>query len=165
MEDKDPYAQREKVWDLIKDVKYAMMVTQNMDGGMFARPMANQKHDLEGNLWFFTAADSPKVDEIEHYSRILLSYADPDENIYVSINGEAQVVRDQAKIDELWSEPLKAWFPKGKDDPNVTLIRVEPKSAEYWDNPSSTFVQAFGYLKGKITGKPEKMGENRTVGL
>ena len=157
--------EREKVWDLIKDIKFAMMVTQGMDGHLFSRPMANQKHDKDGNLWFFTSADSSKVDEIEHYSKILLSYADPDESNYVSIAGEAQVVRDQAKINELWSEPLKAWFPEGKEDPNVTLIRVEPYSAEYWDNPSSAFVQAFGYVKSKLTGKPETLGENKIVRL
>lgn len=154
---------RAKVWDMIKDIKFAMLVTQGLGGRLFARPMANQKPDNDGKIWFFTAADSTKVDEIEHYDNVLLSYAEPDNNVYVSVSGTAKVTRDRNKINELWSEPLKAWFPEGKDDPNLTLICVDPVSAEYWDGPSSTFVQAFGYVKAKITGNPEQMGENRIV--
>jgi general stress protein 26 len=154
---------REKVFDLIKDIKFAMMVTQDEAGRLYARPMANQKPDEAGNLWFFTAANSPKVANIAANSTVLLAYADTDDNNYVSVAGEARVTRDQAKIDELWSDFLKAWFPEGKDDPNVTLICVTPVSAEYWDNPSSAFVQAFGYLKAKVTGEPERMGDNKIV--
>ncbi len=156
---------RQKVWDLIDDIKFAMLVTRGVDGRLYARPMAAQEKGVDDLLWFFTAADTPKVMEIEDNPTVLLTYAKPEDQSYVSISGTARIVRDQAKIDELWSEPLKAWFPKGKDDPNVTLICVEPESAEYWDNPSSAFVQAFGYMKGKLTGRPENLGENRIVGL
>jgi len=156
---------REKVWDLIKGIKVAMLVTMDGEGHHFARPMVAQEPDEHHDLWFFSSLDSPKIEEIKANSEVLLSYADPDSNAYVSISGEAAVVQNRAKIDELWSESLKAWWPQGKNDPNLTLICVTPKSAEYWDGPSSTVVQAFGYLKARLTGEPEKMGENRTVRL
>ncbi len=156
---------RDKVWDMIKDIKVAMLVTMDHEGHHFARPMVAQEPDDRHDLWFFTSADSPKITEIEHNHDVLLSYSAPDKNQYISISGQAQVVQDRAKIHELWSESLKAWWPKGKDDPNVTLIRVTPVSAEYWDGPASMVVQAFGYLKARMTGNPEEMGENRTVRL
>lgn len=156
---------REKVWDMIKDIKVAMMVTMDDEGHHYARPMVAQEPDEHYDLWFFTSLDSPKVKEILNNPDVLLSYADPGGNTYVSICGEAAVVADRSKIDELWSESLKAWWPKGKDDPNLTLICVTPKSAEYWDGPASTVVQAFGYLKARVTGNPEEMGGNRTVRL
>ncbi len=157
--------EREKVFDLIKDIKFAMMVTQDGDGHLFARPMVAQERDENDQLWFFTAADSPKVREIQVNSKVLLSYGTSDGGDFVSISGEASIVKDRAKIEELWDESLKAWFPKGKEDPNICLIEVNPLSAEYWDQPSSKIVQAFGYLKARITGNPEKMGENATVRL
>ena len=157
--------EREKVFDMIKDIKLAMMVTQDIDGTMYARPMAVQKTDSRDFLWFFTGLDSPKVEEIRENPKILLSYAESDGSTFVSVSGTAEIVRDQTKIDELWTEGLKAWFLEGKDDPNICLIKVDPTSAEYWDQPSSKFVQAFGYVKARITGEPEKMGDNRTVRL
>jgi general stress protein 26 len=156
---------RDKVFDMIKDIKLCMMVTQDMDGNLFARPMAAQEKDDSDQLWFFTGADTPKVQEIKENSSILLSYAESDGSTFVSLCGEASIVKDQARIEELWSESLKAWFPKGKTDPNICLIKVNPLSAEYWDQPSSKFVQAFGYIKGKVTGKPERLGENKTIKL
>lgn len=156
---------REKVWDMIKDIKVAMMVTMDAEGHHFARPMVAQKPDEHEDLWFFTSADSAKIQEIIANPEVLLAYAAPDGNAYISISGEAAVVQDRAKIDELWSESLKAWWPKGKGDPNVILICVTPRSAEYWDGPASTVVQAFGYLKARITGNPEEMGENKIVRL
>lgn len=156
---------REKVWEMIKDIKVAMLVTMDSEGRHFARPMVAQEPDDHDDLWFFTSADSAKIQEIIAHPEVLLSYAAPNDNAYVSISGEAAVVKDRAKIDELWSESLKAWWPKGKDDPNMTLICVTPRSAEYWDGPASTVVQAFGYLKARITGNPEEMGENKIVRL
>lgn len=156
---------REKLWDMIDGIKTAMLVTQGLDGHLFARPMMAQERDGQDRLWFFTNAASPKVSEIEHYSNVLLSYADTKGNTFVSIAGEAKIVREQQKIDQYWSEGMKAWFPKGKDDPDIALICVTPLSAEYWDAPSSKFVQAFGYIKAKVTGEVTDMGENKTVGL
>ena len=155
--------ERNKVFEIIKDIKFAMMVTQDNDGNLYARPMVAQDADNHDQLWFFTAADSPKVREISVNSKVLLSYSSSDGSDFVSISGEASIVTDKAKIDELWDESLKAWFPDGKDDPNICLIEVNPTSAEYWDQPSSKFVQAFGYVKARITGEPEKMGENKIV--
>lgn len=156
---------RDKVFDLIKDIKFCMMVTTGADGHLFARPMAAQERDPLDQLWFFTSADSPKVQEIIRNPAVLLSYSEPDENNYVSISGEAAIVREKAKIDALWNDSLKAWFPKGKEDPNIVLICVTPMSAEYWDMPSSTFIEAFGYLKARITGEAASPGENKTVRL
>jgi len=63
-------------------------------------------------------------------------------------------VRDRSRIDATWAEPMRAWFPNGKDDPQIALIRVHPTKGEYWDSPSSTMVHLYGYLKASVTGKP-----------
>lgn len=155
----------EKVYDLIKDINIAMMVTQSSDGQLYARPMAVQKPDADGTLWFMTSVSSPKINEIATNPSVLLSYAEPAKNNYVSITGEAEVVKDRAKIGELWSEMMTTWWPKGKKDPDICLIRVEPQSAEYWDSPSNTFVIGFGYAKAKLTGEAETFGDNKIVRL
>jgi hypothetical protein len=72
-------------------------------------------------------------------------------------------VRDAAKQKELWSEPLRTWFPGGPESPDVALMKVEVDGAEYWDSPSSTFVHAYGYIKSITTGQPPAAGENDKV--
>ena len=148
---------------LIKGIKVAMLTTQETDGTLRSRPMATQGAEFDGTLWFFTQASSHKVDEIDREQNVNVSYADEGDNRYVSVSGRARLVRDRAKIDELWSPILKAWFPKGKDDPEVALLRVDVEKAEYWDAPSSTIVKMVGFAKAMVTGQPYAPGENRKI--
>ena len=153
----DPHAQ--KLYDLIKDMKIAMMTTVDTDGTLHSRPMHSQKADEHGDLWFFTKIQSPKITEISRDSEVNLAYSDPDRQHYVSISGKAEIVRDRSKIDAMWSEGMRTWFPDGKDDPTIALIRVHPARGEYWDSPNSTVLHLYGYVKAAVTGdspKPEQ---------
>ena len=150
----DPNAR--KLYDLIKDVKIAMMTTVDTDGTLHSRPMHSQQADEHGDLWFFTKLPSPKLTEISRDNEVNLAYSDPDRQHYVSVSGKAEIVRDRAKIDVLWSEGMRTWFPEGKDDPTIGLIRVHPVKGEYWDSPSSTMLHLYGYAKAAITGESPK---------
>jgi general stress protein 26 len=154
---------RQKVLDLIKDAKIAMLATRNPDGVMHARPMATQTAQFVGSLWFLTDSQSPKVSEIDADDEVLVTYSDESKQNYVSVSGHARVLRDQARIDELWSEAFRTWFPKGKDDPSIALIRVDVDTVQYWDSPSSTMLYAYGYLKALATGERPDAGEVKTV--
>ena len=158
----DTEAQR-KVWDMIDGIEVAMMVTMDDQGRFRSRPMRAVKHQGDGTLWFFSKASAPVTGEAREDGRVLLAYADPRGQNYVSISGTAEVVRDKAKQKELWSEPVRAWFPGGPEDPQISLIKVTVDGAEYWDAPSSTLVHAWGYVKAITTGEPPHPGANDKV--
>jgi general stress protein 26 len=153
----------EKLGSLIKDIRFAMMTTQSCDYKfLHSRPMATQTTDFDGKqLWFFTRESSEKVEEIKQDVHVNVSYADAKSNTFVSVSGRAFLVKDQGKIKELWNPLLTAWFPKGLEDPEIALIRVDLDGAEYWDQPSSKMVQLYGFLKAKLTGKPFQPTESQ----
>jgi general stress protein 26 len=155
----------EKLWEMIKDMRFAMLTSVDEGGILRSRPMATKQEGFDGVLWFFTRASSHKVFEIQKNQHVNLSYADPDDQNYVSVSGLAELVRDKGKAKELWNEYLKTWFPKGLDDPDLALLKVRVDQAEYWDSPSSAMVHAFGYAKALLTGEPPKMGENEKITL
>jgi general stress protein 26 len=160
----DPTIQ--KLFELVKDERVCMMTSADPDGSLHSRPMYSMEADENGHLWFFTKLQSPKVVEISKERQVNLAYADPDTQHYVSISGVAEVVREKARIDEKWSEGLRTWFPEGKDDPSLALIRVKPVRGEYWDSPSSTLVHLYGYVKATLTGQsPAELGEQKKVSL
>jgi general stress protein 26 len=163
METRTDAASREKVFDLIKDIKVALMVTMDRQGKLHARPMVAKQDRFEGDLWFFSSLASPKMGEIMAHPEIMLTYSDPSSQTYVAVLGKAQVVQERDRIRELWSEAVRTWFPKGPDDPDLALIRVDVQSAEYWDAPSSTFVYAYGYAKAVTTGQPPTPGDVKHV--
>lgn len=154
-----------KLGELIKDIRIAMLTTALPDGSLRSRPMQTQDTEFDGTLWFFTGLESGKVHEIEDDQHVNLSYSEPSEQKYVSVSGKARIVRDRAKIDELWSTPLKAWFPEGKDDPNIALLKIEVESAEYWDMPSSKMVHLIGMVKATVTRQSYEPGENEKISL
>ncbi len=154
----------EKLNELMKSIKTAMLTT--IDGGVLrSRPMATQEIDEIGFIYFLTGATTHKDEEIKKDNRVNVSYAAPDDNTYVSVSGTGEIYHDQTKIDELWSPFYKAWFPEGKEDPNIRVLKVSIEQAEYWDSPSSTFVQAAGFLKALVTGKQADGGENEKINL
>ena len=155
----------EKLNELIKDIDFTMMTTIDTDGVLRSRPMSTQESKVTDALWFFTSDQTHKTDEIEKDNRVNLSYAKPDDNVYVSVSGTAEIVYDKAKMEELWNPILKAWFPKGLDDPTICLLKVKAEQAEYWDSSSSTLVQIFGFVKAMVTGQSADGGENEKVNL
>ena len=150
---------REKVMDLIREARFAMFGTYDATGRSHSRPMAAVKHEEPDTLWFFCRADSRKVREIERDRRVTIDYSDPSNNHWISVLGHAEVVNDRGRIDDLWMEPLRTWFPDGKDDPEIRLLKVEIEVAEYWDAPSSIVTHGYGYLKAVFTGEPPALGD------
>lgn len=153
-----------KLNELIKDIRVAMLTTLDSDH-LRARPMATQRSEFDGTLWFMTSTRTHKIEEIRADNRVNVSYSEPDDNKYVSVSGRAEVVTDRAKIEEFWNPAYKAWFPEGLDDPTICLMKVDVEQAEYWDSSSSAVVHLFGFVKALATGKRAKGGENEKIDL
>ena len=128
-----------KFREIMKEFDTAMLVTATQDGELRSRPMAVADVDEDGSLWFMTQEDSPKVDEIAHDSHV--NVAMQSRMKYVSVSGKATPVKDSSKVDELWKESWKTWFPEGKDDPRLTLVKVKPDTGEYWDNSGANGIK------------------------
>jgi general stress protein 26 len=161
----DRVAGIKKIGQLINDIDIAMMTTVDEDGTLRSRPMSTQKTEFDGTLWFFTESDSPKVDDIRREYDVNLSYARPDKQQYVSVSGKAALVRDRAKMQELWNPSLKAWFPDGLDQANLGLLRVDVQQAQYWDSPGGLIATTIGLIKALATGESAEVGENKQVKL
>ena len=156
----------EKLRDLIKEIDFCMLTTVDEDGDLHSRPMSsNGEIDGDGDIWFFTNLSSHKVTEIARLPKVNVSFADTENQRYVSVSGTGQLVRDQKKIEALWKPEFKIWFPKGKDDPEIALLKVNLEKAEYWDSPSSTIGYALSFVSSLVTGKQPDMGENKKVEL
>lgn len=133
MDSMKPEDAARKVAMMIRGIKVAMLTTIAPDGSLHSRPMATQEADFDGSLWFFARASSPKVDEIRDDSDVNLAYASPEDHRYVSLSGKATVVRDPEKARELWNPAYRMWFAQGLDDPELVLLRVDVRFAQYWD--------------------------------
>ena len=125
------HEKRDRLKKLVGAFDTAMLVTRTADGGMRARPLAIADKRDHGVLYFATAAETSKVEELRGDPHVNVTMQDGGR--FVSLSGAARVVRDRALVEGLWSESWKVWFPQGKDDPTLRIIIVEPTEASYWD--------------------------------
>ena len=154
----------QKLREMVKEIDFCMLTTVDDNGDLHSRPMSvNGDIDRDGDLWFFTNVSSHKVSEISRSPKVNVSFADPDNQHYVSISGKAELVRDRNKIEELWKPEFKMWFPEGKDDPKIALLRVNLEKAEYWDSPSSTIGYVLSFVSSLVTGREADYGENKKL--
>lgn len=156
----------ELVTRLMKDIDITMFTTVGQGGYLVSRPLSTQDVTFDGErVWFFTEADSPKVTEIARNKKVNLAYASKGKNTYISVTGDARISRDQRRIDQFWNDALKAFFPKGKNDPNLALIEVALRTAEYWDGPGSFLGKAISFVVARVTGNDDVMAKTRIVDL
>jgi general stress protein 26 len=121
-----------RIGELTRDIDICMLVTR-ADGGLRGRPMSNNGEvEYDGDTWFFSYRDTPKVDEIGADPRVALAYVATELGTWLSIEGTAVVVEDDERKRELWQEDLKTWFEAGPDDDRLVLIKVRADRVHGW---------------------------------
>ncbi len=118
-----------------------------------ARPMNVLQVDAAGNLWFLSAKDSFKNQELLHDSEVKLFFQNSPHSDFLELHGYATVSTDKAKIKELWKPVIKTWFTEGIDDPRITVIKVAPTDGYYWDTKHGNAVAGIKMLIGAAVGK------------
>lgn len=140
-----------KIQELSASARICMFCTELEKTPINSRPMTLQETDDNGNLWFISSNDSNKNFEIKEDRKVQLFFMNNSDSQYLSVYGTASIYKDKATIEDQWSPMAKAWFD-GKDDPNVTIIRVEPKETYYWDTKAGKLVSLLSFAASAITG-------------
>ena len=151
------------LWKKIEDVKIGMFTTLTAQEQLHARPMTALEVDADGVLWFYTSLHSELAKDISRQPLANISFAEPKDSFYVSLSGQAEFISDRKQYERLWSPMIKAWFPRGIDDPDLVLIRFRIADAAYWDSDSSRMVQMLKMLTAAVTGNRPDMGAHGQV--
>jgi general stress protein 26 len=145
-----------KVRELLPKFRSAMMVTHAQTGEVHVRPLALQGDTsaFGGVLWFFSSLSSRKIHESDGRVPVSLICQSDEHSAYLHLTGSVSVVRDVAKMRELYTPAVKRWFPEGLDDPDLTLIKFEATGGAYWGSPGGMLLGMMSFVKSVVTGKP-----------
>ena len=136
-----------KIAKMIKDIDICMFVTR-ADGQIRGRPMSNNGNvEYDGDSWFFSYRDTPKVEEIEADPAVELAYVATEKGTWVSIEGKAEIVEDDAKKKELWEKSLEQWFKTGPEDDEVILLKVSADRIHAWAESEELIGDAYSGLE------------------
>lgn len=143
-----------KIKELTDKAKTCFFCTKSGNGTPIAvRPMSIQQVDDQGNFWFLSASDSHKNQELSQDNTVQLLFQGSAHSDFLNVCGKAIISTDKSKIKELWEPIIKTWFTGGVDDPRITVIKVEPEQAYYWDNKHGNAVAGIKILIGAALGK------------
>jgi general stress protein 26 len=158
---------KQKIWNLIKDIKVGMLVTkeQDNDESLRARPMNLVQDAYDGTLYFFTPKSDAKVYEVKNDKEVCITFSEPKDQVYVSMTGKAKLTTDKELINKYWNSWAAAWFEEGKDDPELAMLEVKITKGEHWHVKENKFVQLFETAKASIKEEDTPdIGENQEFG-
>lgn len=143
---------KEKFIDMLGRFDNAMLVTHSQTHDLEARPMAVAQVDEGGGVWFVTDRQSGKMIDLAANRNVVVTMQSSNE--FLTMVGRAEIHDNREKVHELWQTNWKVWFPEGKDDPSIVLLRIDPEQGEYWDNSGLSgikylFKTGKAYVKGE----------------
>lgn len=154
----------EKMRTLVDDIKTAMLLTDLKKQPISAIPMTTKEIDEKGDIWFLSGMNSEHNSNIVKNPQVQLLYSDPSGMEFISIYGMATVITDDEKLKKLYSNSDDAWF-EGKDDPNLTALKITPKEAYYWDTKQNKYISLFKMGLAAASGNKADVGEKGKLEL
>jgi general stress protein 26 len=154
-----------QLYELIDEIKVALMTTRRADGSLVSRPMATQARAEGTDLWFTTNVETHKIEELESDPNVNLAYYKDGTYEFVSVSGYARLSRDPELIRRLYKPDWRAWLGDeggerdgGPNDPRIALVLVEAQSATYLKARYGKAVTLFNVVKGAVTGERPNVG-------
>lgn len=125
------------VTDAVKGMRFPVVTTMDPAGRLTSRPLTCAQVE-DDRLWFLVDRRASWTTDVATNAQVNVAFAEPDDGRYVTASGTAVLDGDRGIVAGLWNPGAEAFFPDGKDDPNVTALMVTVDEGEYWDGPSSS---------------------------
>ena len=128
-----------EISEKMRDIDFTILSTRTEDGALAGRPMSNNREvEYDGDSYFFTMGDTRTVADIERDPNVGLGYQAKSgmlnmKPFFITVEGEASLIRDKAAFEKHWTKDLDSWFKEGVDTPGLTLVKVSAKRLHYWD--------------------------------
>ncbi len=151
-------------------------IVNKTDIGMFATfsandqypnvvPMSRQEVDEQGNIWYILSSESSSHTNLVNNKKVSIYFSHVQDYTFMSINGVAEVYRDQGRIDKYWNKMIEAWFEKGKEDERIRVVKVSPSETHYWDNKTSKLVTLFKLAVNAVSDAKLDIGREGSLEL
>ncbi len=147
---------RRAMWEAMAQSPLLMV---KLDAGHdHAEPLIAQLDpEAHGSFWFYTGRDN----RIAPGGPAMAQFVARDHSLFCCISGKLVRETDPAVIERYWSGTVESWYEKGRDDPDMLMMRFDLKDAEIW-KPDNSLKGLFRLMSGKADA-PREMGVHETV--
>lgn len=153
-----------RLWKTLDDERIGMLGLVGEASSHF-HPMTAFCDRKLGAIWFFTRRDTELVRRLVQGGKAMFNLISKDRELWACIGGTITEQHDAARIEEFWGPVVSAWFPEGKDDPELTLLRLQPDDAEVWLSTKGPIRFAFEIAKANLTDQEPDVGDHARLNL
>lgn len=129
------------------------------------QPMTAFAEAETGDIWFFTRRDTDLARAVAEGAEAMYVIQTKDQELHACIGGRLTLSHDQVRIDKYWNAVVAAWYPNGKDDPQLTLLRLDARDAQVWLSEAGPVKFAYEITKANVTHKQPDLGETAKLNL
>jgi len=128
-----------RFWKALRSDRTIMLgLAGARDGHMQPMTALLGEHDA-GPIWIFSARDVDLVRDLGSGKESALQFVAKDHELFATVHGRCTPDNDRAMIDRLWNSFIAAWYPGGKSDPELQLLRFDAGHGQIWLNENSVF--------------------------
>ncbi len=155
--------------DLISRIDYALLVARGAYGALHSCPLITLEWAPGGTAWYLLPCTARLATGLEHCPGVTLVYAVPDDQGFVSLTGQAELLRDARRPRYLWNQRARAFSPRGLGDPDVCVLRMVAGEVAYWTSGDQLFAAVTGAACGPANcvpvGTPHGGSKAATTGI
>lgn len=118
---------RQKFWHAIAESPYVMLQLDS-DPDTAAPMTASLDKDAYHAIWFFAGRDSRWAEQ----GPATATFSAKGHDTFARFHGVLSEETCRERLDKQWSNFVEAWFPGGKDDPNLLFLRMDLGDASIW---------------------------------
>lgn len=162
---KNPSEVRERLYKEVDDARYGMLGVIGAPVQHHFNPMACYPDKATGDIWFFTKKGTDLVKDAGLGEHAMFIVTSKDQEFQACIGGELREQYDRAKLEQFWNPHIAAWYPDGKDDPELTMLRFDPHDADVWISRAGPVKYAFEVAKANATHSVPDVGDQTSIQL
>lgn len=155
-----------KLQELVNKIDIGMLCTYpENDTYCHAVPMSRQEVDEDGSIWYLFSVESETYKNLQVNNKISVLFSHVGDYEFLSINGIAEITEDKERIEKYWNKFVEVWFEKGKEDPNIRILKVSVEDAHYWDNKTSKLITLFKVAASAVSGQKLDIGREGELNI
>lgn len=153
---------KDRLFKTIDHERYGML---GVSGGepRHMQPMTAFHDEGESTLWFFTKHDTDLVKDVGAGRTAMFCVMAKDRELQACIAGQLSASHDRERIEKYWGPMVSAWFPEGKDDPSLCVLRFDMSDAQIWLSDQNPVKFYWEMVRANVTDTPPDVGDRANV--
>lgn len=149
---------KQKFWKAMTD-SACVMLQLDADPHTAAPMTAQLDKNADSAIWFFTR----RHNRFAEMGAATATFASRGHDVFARFHGVLSEETSRERLDRQWSHFVAAWFPGGKDDPDLLMLRMDLGDASIWSGALGVFDTARMALGLDMTGKVQGQHTETTL--